>query len=110
MSKPDCLPAGDWRLLSSNPVSGEQTWFLDDGEHYHTAVVVDPDLMMEANNRSQTDNLNRPFGDMAQVARMPMHMWQEKIAPAIKQEDERYIKKFLNDIDNRKFRTKLGTL
>ena len=110
MQKPDCLPPGDWRLLSHNPVSGEYTWYQDLGESYATAVTVDPDEMLAANNQQQVDNLNRPFGDVAQVARMPMHLWQKHIAPAVQQDDQKHIKRFLNDIDNRKFRTKLGAL
>lgn len=101
---------GDWCLIDHDPVTGKQTWALDEGDRMRVREVMPVDDLMAENAEMQIDALNRPFGDMALVARVPMHVWQKALAPAILQGDDAYLSRWLNDGDHARFRTRLGRI
>ena len=100
----------DWRLLSHDPDTGVQEWFLDQGETYLIKKLVPVESILEANNDAQIENMNRPWGDMGMAARMPMPIWQKLLGEAVAEGDDAYVKKVLNNSDYSKFRTKTGVL
>ena len=97
-----------WCVIDRDPVTGLETHALiEDGKVRIREFMVVDDILDE-NAAFQVDNLNRPFGDGAVVARVPIHVWQKRLAPAIVQGDDAYLSRWLNDRDHARFRTRAG--
>ena len=97
-----------WCVLDHDPITGRTTEALIDGTKMHVRVSAPADAIVEQNHAEQVDNLNRPFGDMAKVASVPMHIWANRLLPAIQQGDDKFLSKWLNNPDHAKFRTRTG--
>lgn len=103
--------AGDWVLISFDPVTQRRIYELDLGNGQvvrRTEYEVEP--LLEANAEAEKASLNKRWGDGQVVASVPMHMFYRDLVPAIKQEDRKFVKKWLNDLDNKKFRTFKGNI
>jgi hypothetical protein len=87
-----------------------QVWALDEGGKLRIREVMPVDEILAENAALQVENLNRPFGDMALVARVPMHIWSNRLAPAIVQQDRAYLSRWLNDSNHARFRTRAGRI
>lgn len=104
---------GDWTLLKWDPVTGKSTWRMErDGEvTIRTDQPVD-DLIRE-NAAVRNASAGNRFGDFVKVASIPMAvLWDEKtgLINAFNQNDNRYVSKWLNDSDNRAWRTFEGNV
>lgn len=100
---------GEWTLFDSDIREGKYIWkrVNDDGSiTLRTDMVVDDVLDM---NRAQR-NIASPGwkGDWHHVAAVPTNVAWNTIVPASIQGDRRYMRKWLNDGDNRGWRTKEG--
>lgn len=102
------IERGGFVLIDYDELTGKEVWIREQDGIRTVRTVMPVDDILDANAAAQVDNLNRPWGDVAPVASIPMHIWQREIAPAIMQEDEAYIKRWLNDADHAKFRTRGG--
>jgi hypothetical protein len=110
MFEPIGQPGPDWRLLGFDPETGKTAWMLlqDDGVTLKVHTVMPVDGMLEENAQMRSMDSGNWAGDMHMVSRVPMHIWQRELADAVQQDDQRYVSKWLNDIDHSKFRTKGG--
>jgi hypothetical protein len=97
---------GAWTLVSESPEFRHYELDLGDGtvirrtEHKHTAEMLDN------NQRLLNDSMGKRWGDGQIAARIPLNLYfSSGFAEARKQNDKKWIKRFLNDSDNRKFRT-----
>lgn len=106
-------PDSSWRLLSFDPVTGKTDWMKLEGdvEGHHqlkvrTVMPVDG-LLALAEAERQMDSGNWK-GDMHRVSTLPIHLHERLLGEAIRQDDQKYISKVLNDPDWSKFRTKGG--
>lgn len=99
---------GDWRLLEIDPITQKQVWMLDEGSKIRIRTVAPVDNMLDMNAEAAANSLNTRWGDGKVVARLPMHVWQRQLAPAINEGDEKYVRRWLNDSDHAKFRTRAG--
>ena len=98
------------RLLSEDPEAGIREWFVDVGEDEFTIVREQVCDAIVAENRELYKGLDEraPWkGDMAHVAQVPMVIYHELQKKGILN-DQKAIKAFLNDPDNRFFRTRPG--
>lgn len=76
------------------------TWRTD----YEVQATVDA-------NQAQRNMSQRGWaGDYHHVASIPQNVYWDQIAEASKENDQKYLSKWLNDSDNRAWRTKDGTL
>jgi hypothetical protein len=109
MIQPEGQPDASWRLLDFDPATGKTAWMKieDDGTLKVRTVMPVDDLLDENAALRQHDSGNWA-GDMHLVSRVPMHIWQRELAEAVKQDDQKYVSKWLNDSDHVKFRTKGG--
>lgn len=99
----------DWKVFSRDP-DGTVTYFLDLGDSWvlRTETPVD-DLI--ANNAAQFNASDgKRWGDGKVVARLPLNLFYDKLAEPMKQRDQEYLKRFLNDADNRAYRTFKGNV
>lgn len=104
---------GDWQLHDFDPVTGRTVWALFDGTktvfRVDTPVQATLDENMEARNSASSGWQ----GDYHRVASVPMQLLYDDnlgLNKAIQQGDDKYISRWLNDSDNRAWRTKDGSV
>lgn len=103
------MSLSDWRLLDDDPVLGIRRWFAYDSDrdethiktqHYHTGRLLDQ------NGQEKASTSGEKFGEFRKVASIPLNVYYDSgYAEAKQQGDSKWIKRFLNDADNGKFRT-----
>lgn len=100
---------GAWKLFDHDPVTGRCVWvtYQDDKTIYRVDMPLDK--IFAANNEAAQETNGRRFGDWNRIASVPSHLaYQNGLDDAIEQHDDKFVAKFMNDIDNRKFRTSRG--
>jgi hypothetical protein len=103
---------GDWRLFDENPALGIKRYRLDLGngqavmrtEYHHT------EELLKANHEQLMDSQGSRWGDGQIVARIPLNVLYNELGDAVREGDEAYVNKWLNNSDHRKFRTREGKL
>lgn len=102
---------GDWVLFDYDIQTGRQVWSLlnDDGSTtYRTDYPVQATVDINTAQRNMAqDNWK---GDYHQVASIPLNVYYDQLAEAAKEGDEKYLSRWLNDSDNRAWRTKDGRI
>lgn len=95
-----------WHLIQDNPMTGVRTFMMEDDnyivlkeEHYIS------DALLARNKELYNDSLGQRWGDGKIAASIPQGLWFANLAEARTNKDEKYIKRWLNDSDNRAFRT-----
>ena len=100
---------GDWTLFDYDVKTGRQVWVVqnDDGtQTFRTDYPVQ--ATVDVNTAQRNLSQSNWKGDYHQVASIPANVYWDKLAEAAKQDDQSYISKWLNDSDNRAWRTKDG--
>ena len=102
---------GDWSLFDYDVQTGRQVWVIhnDDGtQTFRTDYPVEPTIDINTAQR----NLAQPgwSGDYHQIASIPLNVYYDQLAQANQQNDQKHISKWLNDSDNRAWRTKDGSV
>lgn len=102
---------GEWTLFDSDIKAGRYVWARenpDGSTTFRTDYTVDP--LVEANKVQR--NLAQPgwAGDYHHVASIPLNVFHAELAEASQQNDEKYLSRWLNDSDNRAWRTKEGNV
>ena len=110
VAESDLVFDGDWCLIDHDPITNKQVWALDEGGKMRIREVMPVDDILAENAALQVESLNRSYGDMALVARVPMHIWSNRLAQAIVQRDDAYLTRWLNDGDHARFRTRMGRI
>ena len=97
------------RLLSRNPMLGTETYFHyhDENDSMTIETVTDVTDIVEGNKRDFNGSHGGWRGDMHKVASIPLTKYMELLQAGIVH-DKKAFKKWLNDPDNRAFRTKPG--
>lgn len=98
-----------WTLVSDDPVLGVRRYEDDLGDY--TIVKTEfyaRDEFFERNKQLRNESDGKRFGTMQRVASIPLHVWARVLAPAQKQGDDKYIRKWLNNSDNEAVRTFKG--
>ncbi len=111
MTTEDRVFDGQWRLLSDDPVLKQRKWFLYDNEGnmvIKTETYVED--MVADNTAMLNESIGQRFGEGRIVARVPLDVYYAKLAEAQAGGDDRYVKKWLDDSDNRAWRTFRGRL
>jgi hypothetical protein len=75
---------------------------------WHTETVVEE--LVEQNRAAFNDSTDKRWGDGRVVASIDLPTYWDKIVPAKQNGDDAYIKRFLNDPDNRAYRTFKGKI
>lgn len=102
---------GKWLPLFYDPVEQKKTSFMEDEEgnfFVHTETVVEG--LIEQNKAAFNDSDGKRWGDGKVVASIDLPTYFNKIVPAKQAGDDAWIKRFLNDPDNRAYRTFKGTI
>ena len=101
-----------WVLFERDPLTGRRTYFsLDEGSFGKTfwRIEMPIDGLIESNAEAEKATHGQRFGDWNRVASVPLNIMEKSgLDVAIASRDNKFISKFLNDIDNGKFRTSRG--
>lgn len=100
---------GDWTLFDSDIKAGRYVWVRtneDGSQTFRTDYMAQDTIDMNTAQR----NLAQTgwAGDYHHVASIPLNVYYDQLHEASQQQDERFISKWLNDADNRAWRTKDG--
>lgn len=100
---------GEWTLINHDFQMKRTSWArqLPDGR---TEVRTDYDIedTIEANKAMRNEASSKWAGDWHKVASIPLGVYYDKLHEAVAQDDMGHVSRFLNDSDNRAFRTKGG--
>jgi len=97
------------RLLSYDPAANVKTYFTydDDRDAFSVETVQETDDVVDANKRDFNDAQTGWRGDMHKVASIPMTLYMTLKRQGVI-DDPVALKRWLNDPENRYFRTKPG--
>lgn len=97
------------RLLNRDPLSGIDRYFSYDEENdqYTIRTSQKVDDLIDANKADANAASSGWSGDMHKVASIPLNVYYDLKRQGIVDDPKRF-KKWLNDPDNRYFRTKAG--
>jgi hypothetical protein len=105
----DEIRDGDWTLVEHDPEMGRSIWHLhqDGMDHFRIDFAVEKTLEM---NKAEYNAADRGWkGDWVKVASLPHNILHDSgLEEANQQRDQKWISRFLNDPDNRGWRTKPG--
>jgi len=98
---------GDFELLKADPESGTSTWIRYNADGTATLrTTILWDQYLAANHDDLSVSAGMKWGDGKIVSSVPMaYAFKTGYAEAMRNGDEKWKQRFLNDIDNRKLRT-----
>ena len=100
---------GQKRLFGRDPLTGiTQYWHVKENGEYVIETQQDVSAIAEANKRQYNDTPDR-HGDVNKVASIPLNVYYDLKRRGIA-DDPVAFKKWLNDRDNKVFRTRAGRL
>jgi hypothetical protein len=100
---------GDWRLVSHDPEMGRSVWHLHQDGMDHFRIDFEVAKTLEQNKADYNVAQTGWKGDWVKVASIPHNILHDSgFDAAINQRDKKFISRFLNDPDNRGWRTKPG--
>lgn len=102
---------GEWTLFDWEPKLGRTVWCRqnpDGSTTYRTDYHVDDTI--EANKTAQRTASSGWKGDWHRVASIPLNVFYDQLAEPSRQDDAKYLARWLNDSDNRAWRTKEGRI
>lgn len=100
-----------WRCIASNPQTGVSTWVKEEEDGVLVQTRQDVSALLDANRAEANVASSGWAGDYHRIARIPVAMMHDKnqyIADAIRADDDNAVRRFLNDSDNQRLRTKGG--
>lgn len=95
---------GAGRVMYAHPDKVVWGLFLDD-RPIATCVQTDVQPILDRNAETAADNAGKRWGDGQVAARIPLDLYYAKFQEARLNQDEKYIRKLLSDIDYGKLRT-----
>ena len=102
---------GDWTLFDHDFKLKRTVWVRsnpDGSQTFRTDYAVDDTI--EANRDMRNAAEKGWKGDWHKVASIPLNVFHDRLAEASRQGDDAYISRFLNDSDNRAWRSKDGRI
>ncbi len=101
---------GDFRLIDWDPQSGRTVWAMFDGEK----TVVRTDYPVEATiagNAAVRIEAGKAWkGDWNRIASVPLNVYYDQLHAAEQQGDDKFVSRWLNDSNNRAWRTTEGSV
>jgi hypothetical protein len=100
-----------WQLVEDDPIRGIRRYRLDMGDHIvQRTEYYRTEGLLDANAQDRASLAGSKWGDGQLVARIPLNLAWQELMPAIIDGDERYVARWLNDVDHSRFRVKEGKL
>lgn len=102
---------GQWELFEYDPATGRTVWKMYDGEKVIFRIDTPVQSTLDENLIARNAAPDGWKGDYHRIASVPMQLLYDEnlgLNTAIQQGDDKYVSRWLNDADNRAFRTKEG--
>lgn len=102
---------GDWELQEWDASTGRTVWSMFDGEKVIYRVDTPVAASIEENTQARNRASGGWSGDYHRIASVPMQLLYDAnvgLNTAIQQGDDKFLSRWLNDRDNRAWRTKEG--
>ena len=99
---------GQWELINYDPHSGRTIWKCQDGNKTHIRTDYPVENLIKQNQCHRNQSDGQRFGNGKRIASIPLNVFQQKLQDAHAQGDSKYISRWLNDSDNKAFRTFRG--
>lgn len=102
---------GDWTLFEYDPATGRAVWSMFDGEKTIFRIDTPVQSTLDENAVARNEAPAGWRGDYHRIASVPMQLLYDDslgLNKAIQQGDDRFLSRWLNDSDNRAWRTKEG--
>lgn len=100
-----------FELFDWDPATGRSVWRYSDGEKTVFRTDYPVDDLLKINAEQRTVSAPGWAGDFHHVASVPLNVVHDAgLAQAHSQGDDAFTRRWLNDSDNRAWRTKNGTL
>lgn len=102
---------GDWTLFDYDYRTGRSVWSYFDGQKTVFRTDYPVDNLISKNEAVRTSAEKAWKGDWHHVASVPLNVFHDSgLAEAQQQGDDKFAARFLNDSDNRAWRTREGNL
>lgn len=99
---------GDFRLIDWDPHSGRTVWAMFNGKETVIRTDYPVDATIAENEAIRKEAGKAWKGDWNRIASVPLNVYYDQLHAAEQQNDHKYVKRWLNDVDNRAFRTTEG--
>lgn len=102
---------GEWRLFDWDAATGRSVWVLHDQMTGKQTFRVDQpvDELIGMNKAEEAETHGKRFGEWVKTASVPLSLYHSSgLADASLHGDDRFLSRWLNDSDNRAFRTSRG--
>ena len=100
---------GGWTLFDYDVKTGRQVWRTENADGTTTFRTDYPVQAAIDTNTAQRNLAQKGWaGDYHHIASIPLNTFWDQLGDASRQQDDAYISRWLNDADNRAFRTKDG--
>ena len=100
---------GEWTLFDWDALTGRSVWYLEDGNKTHWRTDYPVESTLSENTAVRNIAQKAWTGDYHRVASIPLNVaYDSGMVDASSQNDTKYMSKWLNDPDNRGWRTKEG--
>lgn len=115
-TEPPIEYVGDWAVMDYDPVTRTRklarvTELPDGGEKWEWKTEQDCSALVQENAAIRQAQEGKRYGDgNTLIARIPMTVWANRLSDPIKQGDDEFLKRWLNDPDHAAFRTKSGRI
>ncbi len=94
-----------WAIIHRDPITGMMTLALDDPPYMHVREVMPVDQLIAENKAIAAAVAGTRHGDgMSLVARIPMHIWANRLAEPMRQGDTKYLDAWLGNPDHQAFK------
>ena len=97
---------GPWHLLDYDTATKRSVWWMMDAEGndlFRHDIPVDD--ILEANHWFRGEGAGKRWGEGQRIASIPLPLFFDELNEACLQDDKKYVSKWLNNSDNRGWRT-----
>ena len=101
---------GQWELIDYEARTGRAIWLCADGDRIHLRTEYPVSGILEENRALFDESRRMNFENGRRVASIPLNLFYGRLQEAWRNDDRKFISRWLNDPDNRAFRTFRGYL
>ncbi|NQY81955.1 MAG: hypothetical protein HRT36_02695 [Alphaproteobacteria bacterium] len=94
-----------FQLMERDPLTGRTVWRKEEDDKILFRTDYPVDAILDDNEERFNASLNDRYGDGKIVASIPIGFYFAKLAEPIREGDQKYVKRILNDREYVKFRT-----
>jgi len=97
---------GQWELHDYDFATGRSVWRYFDGQEYVFRIDTPVDNIVRENEFTRNATSGNKFGDWVKIASVPAnHAHHANLVRAHSEGDDAYVSRWLNDSDNRAWRS-----